>query len=640
MSSHKMGQEVGIVMGFDLLGTHFDLILRLTPQSWIIWLAQSIIALFFMAGFLSYYQKLYRYAFVEEHPHAQQLGVRIGILVMSVGTAVVLQVIGYLMIHSALMFHNIALFLFLLPFLNSSLGKFENGMRLVMLIGFWLLSHIGFYGRPQFWISVGLLAVGVVIMLRYAPAIRANFWMSTAITTYVAVVYWGLLPIAGSTAIQLRIMLRAVLMFFVMALVAFLFWRAEAQAAQKSVKLQKLANYDQLTNAKTYSLYQHDVTNMFNKAREEGVPLTLVGLDIDHFKQINDHYGHLAGNAVLIGAASKLGEVLSRYDRSYQLYRTGGEEFNAVFYGQEPQEVLPVITECWQAIRKEKFTYGDYDVAISLSAGITQMSADDRGIDDLYKRADDNLYLSKHAGRDTITVEGETLHSQNEQGLIATYTFFTQGIMHVTRADDIDGAQRQTNELLLRMYDHEHERWVLPDMFEISSNTQLDLVKRVLAQSSARSVALNLTQSQFCDPTLARALTEFKNSQEGPDELTVEITEVPDMMTTRSITAIYRASDVKINIDDVGSDNSYELVHDLLPYVDGVKFALQNLRQNNNAETLRERVRFWAQVAQENQLRFILEGVENASEIRQAYEHLGIEFFQGYYFNKPNLPAL
>lgn len=139
---------------------------------------------------------------------------------------------------------------------------------------------------------------------------------------------------------------------------------------------------------------------------------------------------------------------------------------------------------------------------------------------------------------------------------------------------------------------------------------------------------------------MAHALVEFKASEHGPEQLIVEITDVTDVLTTREITAIYRAGNVQINIDDVGSDNSFEVVRDLLPYVDGVKFAMQNLRIGNTQAKMRERIAFWNEIAKDNHLEFILEGVENADEVAWAHDELVITLMQGYFFNKPSLPAM
>lgn len=626
-------------MELNVFGIHLNMVLRLDVQSAPIWIAQLLIAIFFMSGFISYYQAVYQYAFVRQQtPRTRQIGARILLMVMSLGTGTILHLMGYLVHNNSLMFHNIGLFLLIFPLLDAAITHWELLVRLAGLLSVWLMHHSMHYDRPQFWVSLVLLAVGVVVLRKYPQQIRDNAWASLGMFLYWALIFWTLLPpYASHPQNAVWITVQAVVMFLGMAAAATLFWIQQYNEDANNEKMRQLANYDQLTNAKTYSLYQHDVTNMFNQARTEHQPLTLVSLDIDHFKQINDHYGHLAGNAILIGVASKLGDVLLKYGNNHQIYRTGGEEFNIVFYGQTPDDVLPIITECWETIRKHRITYNDYEVTITISMGMTAMKDSDRSIDDTYKRADDNLYLSKHAGRDTITVEGETIHSDTEHDLIATYTFFTQGINHVT---DLDHTARYRNELLLRMYDHEHDRWVLPELFDISVETQISLMQKALANSRVHRLTINLTSAQFIDQSVATALTRFSQNEPTLKDLIVEITEVPDMVTTRNITAIYRAGGIKIYIDDVGSDNSYELVQHLLPYVDGVKFAMQNLRETNDTLMMRERIQFWTDIAVKNHLDFILEGVENAEEIKYAHDELDIVYFQGYYFDKPQLPSM
>jgi diguanylate cyclase (GGDEF)-like protein len=598
------------------------------------WIAQVLIAIFFTSGFIRHYQNIYRNAFViPDYKH--KMAARIALMVLSIGIGMMLHLMGYVVGKNAVMFHNLGLFLLLFPLLDDDISIWELLIRIAGLDVVWVMHHNMHYDRPQFWISIVLLTIGVLAMRKWPDYIRNHLWASMATFTYAALIFWLLLPPFADPADQVAVTVRSILMFIAIGSMAAYLWIREHQRAKKNETLRQLANYDQLTNAKTYSLYQHDVTSMFERTRAAGQPLTLVALDIDHFKQINDHYGHLAGNAVLIGVATTLSDVLGKYGDSHQIYRTGGEEFNIAFPDRKPDEVLPVITECWNAVRKEHYKYEDFDVAITLSMGITAVRDTDRTIDDTYKRADDNLYLSKRAGRDTITVEGETVQTRADHDLIATYTYFTQGII-----DTDDGNRRYRNELLLRMFDHEHDRWILPDMFDISVATQINLMQKAIAVSSTRRLAINLTTEQFADDSVAHALVEFKASEHGPEQLIVEITDVPDVLTTREITAIYRAGNVQINIDDVGSDNSFEVVRDLLPYVDGVKFAMQNLRIGNTQAKMSERIAFWNEIAKDNHLEFILEGVENADEVAWAHDELGITLMQGYFFNKPSLPAM
>lgn len=624
-------------MTMDLFGVHLMMVMHLQKVPWVLWFAQLLVAVFFTSGFVGHYQDLYGFAFDATHSKRQRWLARIGLMVLSLGTGLILHMMGYLVGSNSVMFHNVGLFLLVFPLLDDGISWWELIVRVGGLLLVWLMHYSVDWAQLNFSLSLALLAIGIVVMRLWHQQIRHHLWASMGIFTYTGVIFWTLLPAFSAPQDRLFIMVRSIVMYIFVASMAAGLWIQEHDTDLHNERLRQIANYDQLTNAKTYSLYQHDLTHMFDDARLEKRALSLVALDIDHFKQVNDHYGHLAGNAVLIGVATTLSDVLARYGDNHQIYRTGGEEFNIVFPDQKPDAVIPIITACWEAVRKAHYHYEDTDIAVTVSMGMTARRDSDQTIDDTYKRADDNLYLSKHAGRDTITVEGETIHSRATHDLIATYSYFTQGIMQL---DGDKHPKRYRNELLLRLFDHEHDHWVLPDMFDISVETQISLMQKALATSSIRRLAINLTTKQFSSEEVAEKLTAFNNSKEGPDEMTIEITDVPDFATTRKITAIYRANGVRIDIDDVGSDNSYEVVRDLLPYVDGVKFAMQNLRQTNDQAKMRERITFWTKVAKDAHLAFILEGVENADEVAYAHDVLGVQLFQGYYFSKPALPTL
>ncbi|WP_461215672.1 EAL domain-containing protein [Lacticaseibacillus sp. GG6-2] len=137
---------------------------------------------------------------------------------------------------------------------------------------------------------------------------------------------------------------------------------------------------------------------------------------------------------------------------------------------------------------------------------------------------------------------------------------------------------------------------------------------------------------------IAQAFVHFKKHEPRLKEFVIEIMDAPDLKTVERITEIYRAGGIKIYLDDVGSDNSYELILNMFTYIDGIKFAMQNLRKSNDSQQLLERIDFWKKIADKHHLEFILEGVETQDESEYAYKQSGIFRQQGYYFGKPTLP--
>lgn len=129
-------------------------------------------------------------------------------------------------------------------------------------------------------------------------------------------------------------------------------------------------------------------------------------IDLDHFKNINDTYGHAAGDTVLSGVA----EVLRRHVRDYDACaRWGGEEFLVgVFSIQTLEELNAVIDKLMRAIRAAEFMHNDTSIHITWSVGAVLASAQD-DIDSLLLRADTACYEAKKQGRNCAVIDTELI---------------------------------------------------------------------------------------------------------------------------------------------------------------------------------------------------------------------------------------
>lgn len=131
----------------------------------------------------------------------------------------------------------------------------------------------------------------------------------------------------------------------------------------------------------------------------------MIMFDIDHFKHINDTYGHLAGDEVLKGIASTVSNVLKKDGETLTLYRTGGEEFNVILPGYKVEQAQAVAQDVFNAVAQLSVKYNESVIHVTLSIGVSSLAVKDRNPLDFYKRVDANLYHSKKNGRMQITVD-------------------------------------------------------------------------------------------------------------------------------------------------------------------------------------------------------------------------------------------
>lgn len=605
-----------------------------TSMTWLNLFMRAALVGFFSIGFIASFQRVYVAAFEQSSPVGLRLWRRGELLLLSSGLALMLHLGAMYTLtgDTALYFHDWALFIATTPLLYAGFSRFEITLQAAVIAMLWYGHHASNLMAPTTLMAMALEALVLVLMMHYRQVIVAHWSVGVIGSAVIAALFWGSAP---NTAMLITLTANergwAVALYTIMSAVVLGYYLRAYADDMKKASLKRLVEFDSQANAQAYDQYQHALTQMFNQARAKDTPLTLLSVDCDHFKQINDRYGHLAANAALIGITDTINQTLAQEHLAYRIYQTGGEELNIVFPGVHVQTVMPVAEHIRQAVRTSEYTYDKRSISGTVSLGLTERHADDTNIDDMYKRADDAVYTSKRNGRDLITVE-HTVVSDETPAITdySQYRYFAQGVYDLSQA----GEPRYYHELLLRRFDAEQQRWVLPDDFEIPVAEMPRLLRQVLAADPLHNFNLNLTAAQFQDVEVARVLTALATSPDGPTNLTVEVTQVASAAATRHISAIYRSAGMKILIDDVGSDNSFELVQNELAYIDGVKFAMQNLRRTNNADQMRERITFWRQVAQTNHLSFILEGVETQADLALA-KTLGIQFVQGYFFDKP-----
>lgn len=163
-------------------------------------------------------------------------------------------------------------------------------------------------------------------------------------------------------------------------------------------KLATMAKTDCLTGIYNRRYLDQRLQEELDRCRRHGSPLSILLLDIDHFKKINDTYGHLCGDYALRGIATELRRSLRSIDI---LGRYGGEEFCCILPETPLDQACKLAERCRAEISAAPLCCIDQQLTVTASIGVAgQLSGDT--MDRLIKRADDALYQAKHQGRNRV----------------------------------------------------------------------------------------------------------------------------------------------------------------------------------------------------------------------------------------------
>ncbi len=173
--------------------------------------------------------------------------------------------------------------------------------------------------------------------------------------------------------------------------------RKERSTMLKNLK--ELAITDELTQLYNSRHFFKQLDLEVYRSKRYEHPLSLLFLDVDHFKKYNDAYGHVQGNKVLI----RLGQIIKSCLRTMDsAYRYGGEEFTVILPETEGKEALIVAPRIRASIEAEKFTPGSGKIVnVTISIGVTEYCPDER-VSNFVERADKAMYIAKQQGRNKV----------------------------------------------------------------------------------------------------------------------------------------------------------------------------------------------------------------------------------------------
>ena len=411
-----------------------------------------------------------------------------------------------------------------------------------------------------------------------------------------------------------------------------------------------LAHHDALTGLANRAALTQKIEEAAARYRRLDEPFTVLLLDLDRFKQVNDTLGHPAGDALLIEVATRLKSLLRETDI---LARLGGDEFAIIQAGEANQrDAAKWLAERIIAAIGKPFEIEGANIGIGTSIGIALASAHEIGADDLLKMADLALYRAKSAGRNGycfFAAEMSEVASARQEIESDLRRAIQKNEFELHYQPIIDSKTRKicSAEALVR-WRHPAKGLIYPDLFiPLAEETGLitQIGEWVLRKASADAaawpseckVAVNLSLVQLRKTDLPdvvmRALID---AGLRPERLELEITETALIESAAEcLPALrqFKSMGITIVLDDFGTGYSSLSQLAMFPF-DKIKIDksfTQNLTKRSECAAI---VSATLTLAQSLDIATTAEGVETVDQYR-LLRLAGVNFLQGYLFKRP-----
>jgi diguanylate cyclase (GGDEF)-like protein/PAS domain S-box-containing protein len=419
-------------------------------------------------------------------------------------------------------------------------------------------------------------------------------------------------------------------------------------------ELEHQAFHDALTGLANRVLFKDRVEHALTGAARTGVKVAVLFMDVDDFKLVNDSYGHMLGDHLLVQVAERLGAVLRTSDTAARL---GGDEFAILLEGTADLHEACQVAERALSLFADSFLIESAELTISVSIGVAISDGSHTSAEQLLRDADVAMYSAKANGKDRFqvfepamqTAVHERLELANElrQAIERDeFKVYYQPIVEISN-EQIIGC-----EALVRWV-HPRLGLLLPDSFiQLAEETGLiiPIGDHVLAQACRQlrlwrhrpgigpmRMAVNLSPRQLKDPLLISKVREaLRDAKVEPDLLTLEITEmalVEDTYATLARLRDLKSLGVRLSIDDFGTGYSSLSYLRQFP-VDAVKIAkplVDHIAEGDDNSALARAI---IALGQTLRLEVVAEGIEHEEQMLEL-RHLGCEFGQGFYSSRP-----
>ncbi|NNF97584.1 MAG: EAL domain-containing protein, partial [Halobacteria archaeon] len=418
-------------------------------------------------------------------------------------------------------------------------------------------------------------------------------------------------------------------------------------------KLEHQAYHDALTNLPNRSLFIDRLDQAIKVAARTDTMVSVLFLDLDNFKEVNDSLGHAAGDQVLIHIATKLEDNLRDMDT---IARLGGDEFTLIMSSfKDPQHINDVVLKLFNILQQPIFI-DKHEINITSSIGISIYPDDGESSETLLRNADAAMYQAKDEGRNSFQFY---THDMTERAFerVLMETSLRRALEHqefVIHYQPQFDARSQTvigMEALMR-WQHPELRMISPAKFiPVAEETGLIVqIDRWVMQTATKQLsdwykaglspgklALNMAAEQLEQEDLVEMIkTTLQTSDCKPEWLSFEITESQIMKNPEKAISVLReisALGIEIAVDDFGTGYSSLTYLKRLP-VNKLKIDQAFIHDVPHDEEDVAIVRAVIALSSSLKLSVIAEGVEKQEQINFLMEE-GCSLIQGFFYAAP-----
>ena len=404
---------------------------------------------------------------------------------------------------------------------------------------------------------------------------------------------------------------------------------------------------DPLTGLGNHRAFQEELDTQIESTTRYDVPLSLVLIDLDEFRQLNDSAGHAVGDQTLASFGKLVGSVLRKVDRSF---RIGGDEF-ALLLPHTDAAAAHVVARRLLVSALQPNVRDPKTKPLSFSAGISSMPTPATSRMELYTQADTALHAAKHGGRTEVVVfdPGKEVEATAAGTSAAIAEVIEQKLLRAVFQPIVNLASGGTlgYEGLIRPVppapypDPTSMFWAAEQSGHV---VPLDLacMETIVAAAAKLPTEMFLSVNmsprtieapEFTAPAMLNILARYDFP---PERLVIELTEhqpIADLERVRLKLDTCRAAGIRVAADDLGSGNSgLKLLSDL--HFDVVKVDLGLIQRSSNSAASSAVVESIVAFAVRTGALVIGEGVEREEQVEQLTA-LGVTAAQGYLFSRP-----